>query len=423
MYELQLHHLIFYFVISVLGFFSLSEPLKIRFRTRDVNLHIFLIDIYLFALAFAPIFLLNAILISLLALLSPLLNIKGFFRKSKKPLRSAIYRWIQFSPYILLSWIYQEFVKSFKSPALLISALFILSALTYSLANFATFLVISIDTRKINLSFLRRIFKELYLVLYQLPSAATGLLLNITFFKEAIAPFNPDIAPPLILPFISLNFTLFINYLTIKYYTLRYDEMEDLVKFLLETLQKRDEITYSHSVRVSNLAVAIAKEMGLPEDDLERIRRAALLHDIGKIDIPDSILFKPGKLTNMEFNLITFHPLIAFGLVQSMELSDYVGGDYILYHHEKYVGGGYPYNLSFEAIPLGARIISVADVFDALASKRPYKNPMSLEKVVNLIFSLSGIHFDPKVVAALYRLYSRGDLNHYPELPENFSKS
>ncbi len=398
---------IFYSVISLLGIASLSELLKIDYKPgRGPAMKIFLTDIYLFAAALGPDLVKGIISISVMAILPPFLELKGVYRRSKKPFRSAIYRFIQFSPYILIAVLNHYFLPIYSNSSLMtLIVLFIFGFIAPYLNSIAATLVATIDTRRFQLGILKKSFKSLSLVLLQLPSVATGYLLNYSFFKGSL------------LPFFALNLTIIFNYLALKYYVLRFEEMDEIIKFLLETLHRRDEVTYSHSLRVSKLAEAIARELNLSEEDIERIKRAALLHDIGKIDIPDSVLFKPGKLTNFEYNLITFHPLIAFGIVESLGISDYVGGDYILYHHEKYIGGGYPYNKSYDSIPLGARIISVADVFDALISKRPYKDPMSLEEVMKLITSFSGIHFDPIVVSALYKMYSRGDLNFYPEIP------
>ena len=103
--------------------------------------------------------------------------------------------------------------------------------------------------------------------------------------------------------------------------------------------------------------------------------------------------------------MITFHPLIAFQIIKEFNLEEHVGAEDILYHHERYSGGGYPYNLKYDDIPIGARIISVSDVFDALASKRSYKEAMPLNEVMDFIRAYSGIYFDPKVVEKLHELY------------------
>jgi putative two-component system response regulator len=179
------------------------------------------------------------------------------------------------------------------------------------------------------------------------------------------------------------------------------------IESIVLTLQAKDEYTEDHSRRVSAHASAIARELALPEDDVESIRRAALLHDLGKVGTKDSILNKPGKLTDEEGDHIRLHPLIAASILQPITpLREVI--TYIKHVHEAYDGSGYPDGLEGEDIPLGARIISVADVFDAMTSRRPYRAAMEAEVVLEHIQNEAGRQFDPVVVETFLKIYKGG---------------
>jgi hypothetical protein len=174
---------------------------------------------------------------------------------------------------------------------------------------------------------------------------------------------------------------------------------------LADALERRDQRTHGHSRRVARHAAAIATEMGLPAEDVARIRFAGAMHDIGKLRVPIEILFKPGKLTPEEFDLIKRHP------VDSASLVGVIGDPALIAiirgHHERWDGGGYPDNLAGEQIPLGARIIAVADTFDALVSDRAYRDASTHGKARTIIAEASGSQFDPRVAEA-FRQYYRG---------------
>ncbi len=176
------------------------------------------------------------------------------------------------------------------------------------------------------------------------------------------------------------------------------------IQSIVLTLQAKDEYTEDHSRRVAAQASAIAKELSLPEEEVENIRRAALLHDLGKIGTKDSILNKPGRLTAEEGDEIRMHPLIAASILEPITpLREVI--TYIKHAHERYDGGGYPDGLKGEEIPLGARIISVADVFDAMTSPRPYRAAMGPEAVLEHIRNEAGKQLDPAVVDAFLTVY------------------
>jgi HD-GYP domain-containing protein (c-di-GMP phosphodiesterase class II) len=176
----------------------------------------------------------------------------------------------------------------------------------------------------------------------------------------------------------------------------------EVIVALVEAVEAKDPYTRGHTQRVAELSLAIGKDLRLSPEELRVLGRAALLHDIGKIAVPDAILNKPGKLTDEEFAVIKEHPLRGYAmLVKVRSLRGELGG--VRSHHERLDGTGYPDGLSGAAIPLNARIIAVADVFDALTSMRIYRGAWSQEEALALIDDEAGIRLDPAVVAALHR--------------------
>jgi putative nucleotidyltransferase with HDIG domain len=168
-------------------------------------------------------------------------------------------------------------------------------------------------------------------------------------------------------------------------------------------LDLRDKETEGHTQRVATLTERLARRMGLGEVELMHLRRGALLHDIGKMGIPDRILLKPGPLTDDEWIIMRQHPAFAYELLMPIAyLRPALDIPYC--HHEKWDGTGYPRALKGDEIPLSARIFAVADVWDALNSNRPYRPAWPAARVVEYIQSQSGRHFDPQVVAAFVEL-------------------
>jgi len=168
-------------------------------------------------------------------------------------------------------------------------------------------------------------------------------------------------------------------------------------------LDLRDKETEGHTQRVAELTIRLASKMGVSEADLVHIRRGALLHDIGKMGIPDDILLKPGPLSDEEWVIMRRHPTYAFDLLSPIAFL-HPALDIPHYHHEKWDGTGYPAGLKGEQIALAARIFAIVDVWDALRSDRPYRPAWPQERVREHIRSLSGIHFDPKVVEAFMEM-------------------
>ncbi len=202
-----------------------------------------------------------------------------------------------------------------------------------------------------------------------------------------------------------------------------------IIKALTSAIEAKDEYTRGHSVLVSKYSAVIAVEMGLSSSVIESIQIAGLLHDLGKIGVPEEILGKKGKLTDNEYVIVKTHPAIAvkilgpvefphFGSADSLPetppeltLNLFEGADLsaevklmIFHHHEKYSGGGYPKGIKGEEIPLGARILSVADTFEALTADRPYRKAFALSEAIKVLRKISGEQLDPKIVEVFIKI-------------------
>jgi two-component system response regulator RpfG len=182
---------------------------------------------------------------------------------------------------------------------------------------------------------------------------------------------------------------------------IRAREKETLMR-LARAGEYKDYDTAMHLQRMSLYSRAIAETIGLGEEEVEVIELAAPLHDIGKIGIPDSILLKKGTLDDLELKLMRKHPIIGYEILQDSP-SKYLqkGSEIALAHHERFDGSGYPYALRGHDIPLSARIVAIADVFDALTSIRPYKEAWSIDKALEYVRDESGKHFDPELVKVM----------------------
>ncbi|MBW1728329.1 MAG: HD-GYP domain-containing protein, partial [Deltaproteobacteria bacterium] len=161
--------------------------------------------------------------------------------------------------------------------------------------------------------------------------------------------------------------------------------------------------TAGHSERVTDMALEIGAVLRLTSEKLDNLHRAALLHDIGKIGVPVAVLDKPGKLDDEEYRLIKMHPRIGAKILEPITAYKEVV-PIVLQHHERYDGKGYPAGLSADSIDIGARVLAVADVFDALTSDRPYREGWALERVIDLITQEAGRQFDPDVVEAFLEI-------------------
>ena len=171
-------------------------------------------------------------------------------------------------------------------------------------------------------------------------------------------------------------------------------------------IDAKDPYTAGHSSRVATLSVLIGKELDLDDDWLERLEYASLLHDIGKIGIPEEILLKNGKLEILEKDAMNKHPAISAQIIKPITFfADLV--PIVRHHHERFNGGGYPDGLVGEEIPLGSRIIALCDAVDAMTTDRCYRKKLDTAKVISEIRTFSGTQFDPNVVDAFLRCHSR----------------
>ena len=188
-----------------------------------------------------------------------------------------------------------------------------------------------------------------------------------------------------------------------------YGNLFSILYAFVETLEARDSYTKQHSARVTEYAEIMARFLGCSEEELDILHVAGYLHDIGKIGIPDHILLKPGKLAEDEFEVIKKHPLIGGNIIGHFDIWA-KEQSVIMHHHERWDGKGYPEGLSKEEIPYLARIVSIADTYDALTSDRSYRNKMPAEKALAIIRENSGAQFDPEITEAFVHLFHRGDL-------------
>lgn len=210
----------------------------------------------------------------------------------------------------------------------------------------------------------------------------------------------------------------------------------DMLEALLSALETREKETEGHCERVTAFTMVLAEALGIPHHLHPNLERGALLHDIGKIGIPDSILFKPGPLDADEQQIMRQHPVIGYQICMKIRSLQSAAQEIVLCHHEAWDGGGYPRGLRGQDIPLGARIFAVADTIDAMTSDRPYRSALPLDAVSEELERCSGTQFDPQVVKAFFsipasvwqslienlqtpaRRYTRDDLP-VPILPES----
>ena len=201
-----------------------------------------------------------------------------------------------------------------------------------------------------------------------------------------------------------------------------YDQLEkaylESIEVLRYTVEAKDPYTRGHSDRVSAYSVLIGEKLGLSEEDLKTLRIGGLFHDVGKIGIPDAILLKEAKLTDDEYSQIKNHPTIGAHILQNATIfKDII--PIVKHHHEKYDGNGYPGRLKGEEIPFMARIAAVADTFDAMTSKRSYRDPLSLDIVKAEIEKYSGTQFDPNIAKAFLDILNN-EYNKIEEIKEKY---
>ena len=192
----------------------------------------------------------------------------------------------------------------------------------------------------------------------------------------------------------------------------------DSIEILRHTVEARDPYTRGHSDRVSEYAVLLGKKLNLPDDDIEKLRIGGLFHDIGKIGIPDSILLKESKLTDEEYIKIKEHPVIGYNILANAEMFKNIL-DIVKYHHERYDGNGYPEKLAGSNIPYLARITSVVDSFDAMTSRRSYRDSLPMDVVKSEILQNLGSQFDSEIGIAFLDILDN-DFNSIKQIQEKY---
>lgn len=195
-----------------------------------------------------------------------------------------------------------------------------------------------------------------------------------------------------------------------KDYQVQVESIENVMISLAYIIEAKDKYTIGHTQRVSTYAVKLAEKIGLEKEKTERLRMAALIHDIGKIGVPEVILNKPGKLTEAEFELVKKHPVIGGNICKPLaNFNDLC--DIIRHHHEKLNGSGYPDGLKGDEISIEARILAVADVFDALYSDRPYRSKLPLDKTLEILQEEADKeNLDPKLVAVFIEMIKNNEI-------------
>ncbi|WP_434564544.1 HD-GYP domain-containing protein [Thermoanaerobacterium thermosaccharolyticum] len=250
-----------------------------------------------------------------------------------------------------------------------------------------------------------------------------SLLLNKPFIKTWTKDFSWMLRNFLFLAFIGILMTLvflkfgyialvvfFIPLIMVRYmFKLNMDLKQsyyDTINALTKALEAKDRYTLGHSKSVEKLAVYLCREAGFSEAHTEMVRIAALLHDVGKIGIVENILNKPGKLSKEEYDYIKQHTVSGYEILKDVPFLKNVRY-WVRYHHEWYNGNGYPDGISGRQIPLEAEILSVADVFDALVSDRPYRNAYTREEAYKIIVDSEGTQFSPRVIRLFKRAYEK----------------
>ncbi|WP_375750392.1 HD domain-containing phosphohydrolase [Vibrio sp. HN007] len=256
---------------------------------------------------------------------------------------------------------------------------------------------------------------------YQLGDIRGGLSIAIPMEGFYAQAFNQQrIAGVLLMFFWVLGSGIIYHYRkrVVEYFDERQQNLTQYVYSLVEMIEGRDSYTAGHTKRVAEYSTLIAREMGLTEDEIERLQRAAMVHDIGKISTPDAILLKPGDLSDLEYNIIKQHVIYGYELLKKVDLFQDIAA-IVKCHHERHDGKGYPSALKGREIPLLAQILSVADSFDAMTTDRIYKTKKTVAETLNELDNLSGSQFNPEIIPAARKALSTVQLDGSRQLPNN----
>lgn len=239
---------------------------------------------------------------------------------------------------------------------------------------------------KTNLCIINSIYFELALIIFNYIKPEKPIYVHIIFFQLPLCIF-------------SVAFGIYIS----KSIKKRYNNLLYLVNCLISTIEAKSPVTYMHTERVCVYCMKIGKALNLSKKNLALLKEASLLHDIGKLGIPDAILDKPEKLTDKEFEVIKNHPQKGYDILSKIDDLEPVA-NLVLCHHEKYDGSGYPNKLSGDDIPYLAKIITIADCFDVITSRRPYKDPSSIEAAAKELEKCKWTHFDGNIVDTFIKI-------------------
>ena len=299
----------------------------------------------------------------------------------------------------------------------LIEAVFVAATIYYLINSTGVATVIALSSAQSPLRLWQEKFVWLapgYFAASAISALAVLLVSSLEHFKNSSVSLGmvlgaaPVIMLLLVLPIAALAFAFYQTYLSREEERKRHvEKLESLIDSSVQSLalaiDAKDQYTHQHILRVQRYAMATARVLGVTGDDLEGLDTGALLHDIGKVGIPEYILLKPGRLTPEEFDKIKKHPEIGADILAPVEFPWPVI-PVVKYHHEKWDGTGYPEGLKGEDIPLTARILAVADVYDALTSARPYRNAWTHARAIETIKKDTGSHFDPMVARAFLQI-------------------
>jgi putative nucleotidyltransferase with HDIG domain len=288
--------------------------------------------------------------------------------------------------------------KAQNNPAVLLVA----TAATYFVANtLPVATIISLTEHKS----LRRIWADCYFWSFPYYLVGAGVA-GLVSWLNRIVEWQTSL---LILPAVYLIYRSYRLYLAkLEDEKGHVEEMANLhmrtIEALALAIEAKDHTTHDHLQRVRVYAVEVAKDLHVSQEEMEALQAAALLHDIGKLAVPEHIISKPGRLTPEEFEKMKIHPIVGAEILERVRFP-YPVVPIVRAHHEKYDGSGYPFGLKGEEIPIGARILSAVDFLDALASDRQYRRAMALDEVMERLKNESGRSFDPQVVSVLRRRY------------------
>lgn len=266
-------------------------------------------------------------------------------------------------------------------------------ALTYCIVNITLFIMVVSFSQNVRIKTIwRTSIKEM--IPSYIAEAPMGFLMAIVYVEVGIIGILLFFLP------------LLLARRSFELYTKMRKVYLDTIRALAAAIDAKDPYTKGHSERVAEMSLALAQELNLSDKDIENIEYTALLHDIGKIGIADNILGKNSSLTNKEFDKIKEHTVMGAKIIEPI---DFLKNSYeaIYHHHERYNGDGYPDGIKEKKIPLSARIIAVADAYDAMGSDRPYRKKLSHNKILKELKEQSGQQFDPEVVKAFISVLKR----------------